>query len=111
MMPFIAKWMEQYALEWLKDHLSFLPELIASQREDITKLENNNTPLWPLLSQELRDAALKRAYPYVDTILALNPDDMVDIILEDMEEHGISVKREWLKDSLLAFRKDLQAAL
>jgi len=110
--PFIAEWAENYALEWLKDHLSqFLPEIVSSRRKEIAGMEEKGIPLWPLLPQELREKALSKAFIYSSTIIALDPDAVVNIILECLNERELNLNREWVKSNLLAFREELLSSL
>lgn len=111
-MPFIADWMEERALLWVSDKARpALLEILNSQREYIARLEEKGIPLWPDLSQELREKVLNEAYRYGATIMELDPDRVVDTILESLGDCDITLDREWAKANLLAFREDLASIL
>ena len=107
-MPFGAKWMEGYALEFIKGKVKgWLPDLVREYQEQVALMEKQGILLWPNLSVGLKTKAIERAFPYSATILALNVDDVTDVILEALSESGLQMGREWLKLNLLAFRSDL----
>lgn len=109
-MPFLADWMEEYALLWVRDKISpVLAEAMASQ--EVAKLQKQGILLWPLLSEELREKILAKAHGYGATIVELDADRVVDELLEAMQQQGMELDREWAKQNLLAFKKELEERL
>jgi len=81
--------------------------VIKDQQRYFQQIEQSGVPLWEALPPQLRQQALVAARPFHDTIMELNPDEIASIIREELERLGVAVGHEWLKNSLLQFRKDL----
>lgn len=107
-MQYRSQFFHDYSLEDLKSKLKYLPYLVKVFRAEITLAQEKGTPIWPLLSPETRKKALLRVQGQRGKLLALNPDDVVQIIVEQLDDSGIKLDRDWIKANLLAFRKDME---
>ena len=113
-MTFRTEFHKYYALEVIKEKAGeFLPRIIKENKQYLKKFEEQGAPFWSYLPDELRQYLLDEASPYCETILALDPDETTDVIMEALAENRLksTFKKEWIKLNLMAFREELQSIL
>ena len=110
-MKFASEWAECYALEYLKDHLEFLPLFVIAFKDEISKLQKGNVSVWANLSVDLRSQLLSIVAQFAPTLLALPIESVCDVVMECLEENKIKLRRKWVMLNINDFIADLESAL